>query len=116
MTVSKRKGWIRLGIVLSLAWILSVVAFGTYDYFAARSDTGALRSFPDRSLAGGWEEPGKRTAFTFCLVRETGVSCEIHFTFLALLALAPVIIGWLVAVAVAVSFRWVREGFRDKET
>ena len=41
MAIHRRKGWIRLDIVLSLAWLLGLAVYSAYEHSRAKSHFSA---------------------------------------------------------------------------
>lgn len=117
MTQRSRKGWIRLGIVLSIGWLVVALAYATLDF----SRVSAKEA--------GWETVGNSNAlpfetvpislFTECHGYGGGgvpTTCSPRYLNVALLVLVPVALGWALVLAVVYATLWIRAGFRDKNT
>jgi len=113
----RRKGWIRLGIICSIAWLIGVLVFAGIEYHTVQADLTLSVQFVDPLLtAGKWEVVGKQTFITNCGVNEKQVSCSPRFANLALLAIGPVALGWVLVVLIVYAVIWVHAGFRGDET
>lgn len=108
MLLAKRKGWIRLGVVLSLAWFLGVLIYAAFDFQTVQTNltTSVNSGNPFRNYAG------QNTLLTNCDVKEKQVSCSPRFGSIALLSAAPVVITWILLAAVVYAALWIRAGFR----
>lgn len=110
-------GWIRLGIVISTAWVLGVGSYALYDYKSLKTDLAAeITAKPwlaDPVVDGKWEITGQQSFFTECEMARVDVICSPRLTNLALRALAPVLVFWALSVVILQSARWVRAGFRN---
>lgn len=119
MALTQRKGWIRLGVVLSVAWIVGVLIYAVLEHYSVRGDLTTSINLPEPSsppVVSHWEIVGQQSFLTDCDVKQKQVSCSPRFTNLALLSLLPIISCWLIAVLVVYAVRWVRAGFRSDET
>jgi hypothetical protein len=117
MALTKRKGWIRLGFVLSAAWLIGVLIYAAFDYHSVRTDLVTAVRTADPSLAkGGWEVVGQQSFLTNCDAKDKEVSCSPRALNLAALGLLPIAISWLAAILLVIAVLWVRAGFRDRET
>ena len=113
MPIAKRKGRIRLGIVLSLAWGIGVLLFAAFEFQSVRTDFVASVNSPNPAdVAAGWRTTGQQTLFTRCEVSDKQVSCSPRLGILALLIVVSIGIAWLLIIAVAYAILRVREGFR----
>ncbi len=115
MPLAKRKGWTRLGTVLSLAWLLGTLIYATVEFQTVQVNLTESINSPkpnDPFAALGFEITGQQTFLTNCNVKEKRVSCSPRISRIALLATVPVVIAWILVVA----FIWVRAGFRAHET
>ena len=100
--MSKRRGWYRLGLVLSAAWTLCVCAVVSYEYFVARQSndlwfvTYIHGPVPDPPHPGIiWDIPTLRVLpLLFAIVLPLGVI-------------------WILVPALVLAFSWVRAGFRS---
>lgn len=115
MARSKRNGWVRLGVVLSLAWLLGVLVYAGVEYHYTLEDLTSSVQSPDPALKpGGWEVIGQESLVINCGVREKQVSCSLRLGNLALLIFGPIAAAWLVVLAFVYAAMWVRAGFRDE--
>jgi len=89
MKLTKRKGWIRLGIVLSVVWMVGVVIYAAFDFSSVRADLSTSVRTSDASFAkGGWEVVGQESFLTTCDAKDKQVLCSPRV--FNLLGLAPV--------------------------
>lgn len=115
MTQVSTKGWIRLGIVVSVTWLILVFSYAVFDYFRVNS------------MESGWQQPERSgplpvetrpiSLLTECGYegKETLTTCSPRYLNLMLLVLGPIALGWL-PVLLVYGVLWVRAGFRDKES
>jgi hypothetical protein len=116
MMQASTKGWIRLGIVLSVAWLILALAYAGFDYYRVNSKEA------------GWETVGRSSAppaeikpasfLTECGFegKKNLTTCSTRYVNLALLVLGPIASGWLIVFLIVYAALWVRAGFRGKET
>ncbi len=117
MALARRKGWIRLGIVFSLAWFLGVLVFAGVEYHTVQTDlTNSLQSTNPSLKAEGWEVIGQQTVVTNCGVREKQVYCSPRFANLALLAFGPITLAWILVLVGVYAIAWIHAGFKGDET
>jgi len=117
MALAKRTGWIRLGIVLSLVWLLGVLVYAGIEYRTVETDLTKSVQSPNPALkTGGWEVIGQQTLVTNCGVKNKQVSCSPRLANLALLAFAPITVAWFVVLLIVRAVVWVRAGFKSDET
>lgn len=99
--MNRRRGWFRLGIVLSVVWVLGVSAVAAYEYFVALPAdnlwfvTYVPSSAPDPkhpNIVWGVPTPKVRVLTTALL--------------------GPLAAVWLLALAAAMAGSWVCAGFR----
>jgi hypothetical protein len=115
MTWTSKKGWVRLGIVLSVTWLILMLAYAAYDYYHVNS------------REAGWETVGRSSALPVetrqtSLLTECGyegkkilTTCSTRYVNLALLVLVPIASGWLIVYLIVYAVRWVLAGFSGKE-
>ena len=116
MTHAKRKGWIRLYIVLSAVWIVGIVIYAAFDFSSVRWDLSTAVGKSDPSFANsGWVLKGQESFLTTCNVKNQQVSCSPRVLSLLGLALVPVVMSWPIAFLLVRVVLWVRAGFRDDE-
>lgn len=121
MTRTSISGWIRLGIVLSCAWLIAVLVYAIFDFYTVNSKEAGWEEVPkigapapaipvreirSISLLTGCGHDGKQ-AVTACWPRYGNVT---------LLILGPIAAGWLVVLLIVSAVLWIRAGFRGKET
>lgn len=117
MTLAKRKGWIRLGVVLSVVWMVGVAIYAALDFSSVRADLLTSVRTSDPSLAkSGWEVVGQESFLTTCDAKDKQVLCSPRIFNVLGLALVPVAASWLVAFLLVYAALWVRAGFRGDET
>lgn len=108
VSLTKRKGWIRLGIVLSLAWFLGILIFAVLDFQTVQTHlTTSVKS--GNPFVEGISE---QTFFTNCNVKEKQVSCIPRSGSIALLSVVPVAIAWILIVTAVYAVLWIHAGFR----
>jgi hypothetical protein len=106
-----------LGIVFSLVWFFGVFISAGVEYYSVKTDLANSVQSPDPSLkAGGWEVIGQQTLVTNCGVKDKEVSCTPRFKKLALLALAPIAVAWVLILLTIYAVIWVHDGFKRDES
>ena len=97
------KGWIRLGLVLSGFWIVGACAFAFVTFLLRDPgmchSASAFLDAPDAVL----------DVFFRC---NSFADLEFRLKFFLLLMFAPVLIGWVLAVVLFHSIRWIVKGFK----
>jgi hypothetical protein len=98
------RGYFRLGIFLSVIWLVVVVAFVWYE-FSSRNvfcqfDASTVADAACQHFFWSWVPVGKLAQFSPNTLR------------LLLVALSPLAVGWLLGFAI----NWVRKGFRPSAT
>ena len=114
MAINRRKGWIRLGVVLSLAWLLGVLVFSIYEHYAAKSYFAASL----KEIIGKYGrdvEARYQTLLTDCSGEESAIACSPRWINLALLVLGPVLGCWVLAIVLTYAALWIRAGFRGHD-
>jgi len=129
---SKRKGWVRLGIVLSLMWVLCVVALAVYELRACYTGEPKIRTWPEPPPGETWYEPADETLevpfrtqsispseLTYCeyttsttVARYGPFSGSFRWGKLSLLILTPLLVGWVLIPVIVYAVAWVWAGFR----
>jgi hypothetical protein len=107
MSIRSTKGWIRIGIVLSVLWI---VAFWSYSVLLYRQatpfqGTWLFKQDQDKSQPVG-EQDGHRLVPVKPALRP--------LPFIAV-TFAPIAAGWVFVIAVVYTTAWVSRGFRDDD-
>ena len=94
-------GWQRIGIVLSVVWIIvgSYLAYGTIEAQLGLQEICA--DYPEANLGFCSTSSVQRRGSPTILWIEAGISI-----------LAPILIAWLMAYALIYLARWIRAGFR----
>lgn len=109
-------GWQRIGIVISVSWFLATC--GAYFYELKNHPSELAKYLPD--LAYNWVEDYKGTKIEHEKASAKGKDFSDQFVFLKptfnasgfiLLALCPVIIGWLTIYLLLYTYGWVKRGF-----
>lgn len=120
MTRSLTVGWIRLGIVLSCAWLVAVLTYTTFDFYQINSEEAGWKDEP--TIGAPSVVPAKDirplSPLTECGHdgKQLFTTCAPRYANLTLLILGPIATGWLVVLLTVYPVLWVRAGFRGKET
>lgn len=109
----RRSGWLRLGIVTSVAWVLISVFlyFAGIWFYPSRllSSTGLYRLYAWVAHTNQYDALLKATGEFWD--RDPMLYPAVNEMKLTLLVLSPLICGWLLLFALPRSIRWVRKGF-----
>jgi hypothetical protein len=115
------KGWIRLGIVLSSAWVVAVLAYAIFDFYTFNSKEAGWESAPKASATA--PVIPVREINSVSLLTECGhdgkhveTSCWPRYGSVTLLVFAPIAAGWIIVLVTVLAVLWIRAGFREKET
>jgi len=115
MPLSRRNGWLRLGIVLSALWLLGVAIYASWEYQSMQSSL-AHSALPSELPPSEWEVVGQQSFLTDCKLVQGQASCASRVANLASLALLPILAIWPMVLLLVCAFLWVRTGFRRDET
>lgn len=118
MALAQRRGWIRLGVVLSIAWVVGVFAYAISDHYALRADAIATVDAPEPAtppVVTRWDIVGQQSFLTECDIKYKLVTCSPRVLNLALLTFLPIVGGWLIVVLIVYAVLWIRAGFRSDE-
>lgn len=86
-----QKGWIRLGIVISLAWMIGVASFTAFEYKSTIDDfASAVASMKDEQF----QIVGQDGFLFNCSVKTGNPSCNLKIGNFLLILVAPVLTGW----------------------
>lgn len=110
---STMRGWARLGVVLSIVWLLGVLAYTMHDYWSLQSAVSSTAA-GHRSDAGfdEWEIVSTHSALSICNHQTVPPKCSLRVANVFTLALGPIVAIWMLTFSTVVAIRWVRAGFR----
>lgn len=116
MSNTNRVGWRRLGIVLSVAWLIGVSIYAAWEYRSVQDSLDNSVLLPELSpqLPQGWQLYGQQTFLTECKIENKHVFCSPRVVNLFTLALLPVSLVWILIILLVRVFLWVRSGFRGR--
>lgn len=114
MSNTNRVGWLRLGIVLSVAWLIGVSIYAVWEYRSVQDSLNASVLLPELNsqFPQGWQLYGQQTFLTDCKIENMRVFCSPRVVNLFTLALLPVLLVWILIILLVRVFLWVRSGFR----
>jgi len=104
-------GWHRIGIVLSLVWVVFVCGYAAHEYLERGASTTLLIEVtPDK--ASMVDKQGRVLDY---FELKTG---EPRLLIVPLIAatLVPLALAWAIVYLCVFAFRWVAAGFRSKQT
>ena len=110
------RGWHRVGIVISVMWLLT--ASGGYFYELLNHPSSLALILPSASYA--WVADPEATARAHVEAKAEGKDFAYGSIFLkptfnaagfAMVAFAPVVISWVLVYLLSATLRWVRRGF-----
>lgn len=118
-----RAGWIRLGVVLSILWLIGCAGYLLADYRRTFHETAA--SAWDTSARSEWQVRGQEGRYFDCTLSESLVTNAQTIADVEAQTTCSPVIGNVVALVISiplllwgaipllvVSFLWVRAGFR----
>ena len=97
------RGWIRLGLVLTLAWTLAVVGYVIYEWrFVWKPDSVFFAAWPDNtsSHSGFNDDP-------------IPLIVRLKLQMVAAAIGAPVACVWFLILVVGSAIRWILDGFKE---
>ena len=111
-------GWNRLGIVISVLWVVLVISRVIYEYYTRTP-------FDDVFVIWVWTQTGNDYNVQFPhdptnpfsaipLAQDASVLVSFRFTQLAMWLLIPLGVLWLGSFATYWTVRWVHAGFKTK--
>ncbi|RYZ87067.1 MAG: hypothetical protein EOP04_12545 [Proteobacteria bacterium] len=117
----KLSGTNRLGIVISLAWIIScslIVAYQMYGPFKSCEST-AFSYLQNPKIGSVTQSQGGFDLSTAIKVGETncppsGMERQLKLGNSALIAFLPIIVFWLLGAAIVISYRWIKAGYNSE--
>lgn len=110
------KGWCRLGVVLSVLWLVVAGGIVSYSYFNTKAQFNTPPSEIPPPLTGATITFMPST-FAQCLINSASErTCALKGTRIVVFELAPVVAGWAIVVLLVIAVRWVRAGFRGTQT
>lgn len=118
LAFSNRTGWIRLGIVLSLAWFLSVSIYAGIEYHSVKKDLANrvplfAMTFSISPQGVTHSMMNYQTFIANCSGKSYDFySCTPRFGNIALLALAPIAVAWVIILLMIYTIIWVCAGFK----
>jgi hypothetical protein len=92
--MKKTSGWQRIGVALTVAWVLFVSIFIAWQYFHGHSEE-----------------------FLYCdadaFLDDACPKVHVGVTFVALFG--PPLLAWIAAMVTIFVFKWIRAGFQDEQ-
>jgi hypothetical protein len=127
--LNKLNGWQRIGVVITGVWVIFVLLSGAVGLINLERGQGpfveTVKGTPARCTTPAPPAKPEQKSFTFeeahgcapgALVEGTQGHSRFMWGALAIAAVAPAILAWLLAYAVVAIVRWVAKGFRGKAT
>jgi hypothetical protein len=107
------KGFIRLGIVISIAWVIGVISFIAIKYDVTNKNfVRAVEETKNSRFQFG----GRESYLIECSVIDDKSVCSIKITNTLVVLLAPIAVVWIVVPLIVWSALWIRAGFKDNST
>lgn len=107
-----RKGWIRLGVVASVAWAIAA------GYYVRQVDLERAGNFMGESYQACSQQQYAQTgSIDGCADEAAATYSDMlkgSWGNTAIAAFVPIPVGWLLALLVLNVFAWVRAGFRPE--
>jgi len=118
----KIRGWLRVGIAITVLWVISFSSFVIYEYVTCRSNGLAVSwTFEKKEeIKEGWSEGEVRIikygnvikyddyieSTTFIPVKPT-----YHWNFIFFMYLVVPAFSWLISIMLVKTILWIKEGF-----
>jgi len=108
MSIRSTKGWIRIGILMSVLWVIVFWSYSALLYRQATPSRGTwlFKQVQDKSRAV-YEQEGYK------LVPVKPALRPLAFT---VATLAPIAAGWAFVIIIVWTISWVSRGFRDEDS
>jgi hypothetical protein len=104
-------GWHRIGIILSMVWVVVVCSYAAHEYLErGASTTLFIDVTPDKAPI-----VNKQGRVLDYVEFKTGEP-RLLIVHLIAATLLPMALAWAIAYLCAFAFRWVAAGFRSNET
>lgn len=111
MGIKKAKGWIRIGITLSVAW---VVTFSTYSLIAYYGTTSPFVEYPSWLIEFVEDTSAQPLKHADPRVGAYPVKQSLRTTPFLVGAFAPVLLSWVLVCVVVITTRWIARGFKEE--
>lgn len=108
----KLSGWNRIGITLSIIWLLLIWTYTLIEYHQEETETTFFRYVVDDKSKPIWGtiEPSGKTAKAVPLKRVLCLNPFLAISFI------PIIGVWLISYVAFWTIRWISKGFKNKST
>lgn len=121
--LKKLSGWQRIGLVLSVAWILYGAYWGNKDglhqgdwteivYQSCMDDAQRFAALDNYSQSALKEQQRERAACDQQRDRNWQTAIQYHFQYAAICAFVPIPFGWGVVYGLIAVVKWIRNGFK----
>ena len=113
-------GWQRIGVVLSLLWVIFVCGLGGYEYIQGPSDMhyfiGTVKADATSAPAKNSDKPkgGKPRILSFEEFAGPPAIRTFMFGRFITALIVPLVFGWVIAYLCIFVVRWVAAGFKKK--
>jgi hypothetical protein len=113
-------GWQRIGIILSVAWIISISGIAVYEFFFVAHSQRCLFVYDAIPVGTVWTEkldasgtPIKPWNYDWESDDSIPKTRKLRVGIFASALILPLIGGWLLSFNSVRSFKWVRDGFNQ---
>ena len=103
------KGWIRLGLVVSVIWLVASCCYFFYHVHAESQDWPKVVRATSNN--GPWAVVSQDSFYAYCDAQSSHVQCKPKVLNLALIAALPIGVAWAIVIAAVLATAWVRAGF-----
>lgn len=103
------RGWIRIGIVLSVLWLIGVGVSAAIEFKNMKSDLERTIASPAKDSE--FEIVGTLGHFVNCSVIGKEAVCRIDRSEFAIYALVPIITAWVSITLLVFAIVWIHAGF-----
>jgi len=113
--MNKLNGWVRIGIVLSVLWVLGAGIYTNKQVTEIAVDSSSLVY---RLCTSSPPSDAEQTGFfKYCeLKRDEIYQDAVHYRMrdVAIFSLGPLPIFWLIGFICVMTYRWIKKGFKAK--
>jgi hypothetical protein len=121
--IKKLNGWQRIGVVLSIVWVLYGAYWGN-EYGLRQGDwtdlvyESCMDSAQTKAADAHYSQPAQEqharddAACEQSRERDWGTSIQYHFQYAAICAFVPIPLAWGIVYGLIALVRWIRNGFK----
>jgi hypothetical protein len=113
--MNKLNGWVRIGIVLSILWVLGGGIYA--NRLVTQTAINSSNLIYSLCTSSPPSDAAQSGFYKYCGMQRDDIykdATQYRVRDVALFALLPVPIFWLIAYIIVLTFRWIKKGFISK--